>query len=142
MKMNKKGNGKLPMWAKITILVTSLIYIIFIILFAYFVYITEIDSDISKDLVIMNDNSLETKVFNDSYVISGKLTNSSDSVYYDVEIIYNLYDKEGNLIGEASDEINRLGVSETWKFSASYYGVDCNEVYTYTILEIDGDKEL
>lgn len=46
-------------------------------------------------------------------------------------VTYNLYDKDGNLIGNASDGVNGLKAGASWKFEA-YAGVsDPKQVATF-----------
>mgnify|MGYP003306036760 CR=1 FL=1 len=51
--MNKKEkNNKLPGWAIAIIIVSSVFYMVFLILFTLFIFAEEFDYDIKEDLII------------------------------------------------------------------------------------------
>lgn len=72
-----------------------------------------------------------------SVYIEGTIKNNSGNDISYLQIIYNLYDEEGNQVGTAMDNINNLERDGTWKFKAM--GFDSNKVVTeYKLSEITG----
>jgi hypothetical protein len=55
-----------------------------------------------------------------------------------VQISFNLYDKDGNQIGTAMDNINNLEPNGTWKFKAMGMDSDSNKAVKYKLAEISG----
>lgn len=127
----KEKNNKLPKWAIIVIFVLSILVTLpigFVIGTAIYEIVEE-EIDYEKYLVVEGNVSSRYDEDYATYVISGVLRNISDTDYYGVSIYYNLYDRNNNLIGEATDYIEQLEENETWKFSAEYYGVDIKDIY-------------
>lgn len=50
--------------------------------------------------------------------ITGTIKNNTDKQASYVQVIFNIYDKDGNQIGTALDNINNLEAGKTWKFEA------------------------
>lgn len=55
--------------------------------------------------------------FKTKYIV-GSLKNNSKKKATFVRIIFNLYDKEGNIVATSMDSISYLDVDGTWKFKA------------------------
>ncbi len=72
-----------------------------------------------------------------SVYIEGTIKNKSGSEASYLQIIYNLYDKDGNQVGTAMDNINNLEKDGTWKFKAIGFDTD-NVVTQYKLSEITG----
>lgn len=51
-------------------------------------------------------------------VITGTLKNTSGNKYSYIQIVFNLYDNNGNQIGTAIDNLRNLDTDGTWKFEA------------------------
>lgn len=51
--------------------------------------------------------------------IGGKIKNVSGATYRYVSVRYNLYDAQGNRIGDAMTNVLGLGAGESWRFSAT-----------------------
>ena len=54
--------------------------------------------------------------------ISGALRNNTRRQYLYVQISFGIYDAGGSKVGTALANVNNLGPSEVWKFSAFYFG--------------------
>lgn len=57
------------------------------------------------------------KYFKTKYIV-GTIKNNSGKKTNLISITFNLYDKDGNVIGSAMDNINFIDVDGTWKFKA------------------------
>ncbi|WP_189008617.1 FxLYD domain-containing protein [Deinococcus roseus] len=68
------------------------------------------------------------------YVI-GKVKNNTNHDYGYAQITFNLYDKEGNQIGTAVDNINNLKAGGVWAYKALALAED---VATYEFSEVTG----
>lgn len=75
----------------------------------------------------------------DSFAVylSGVIKNNSGRDCTYVQVTFNLYDKDGNQIGTALDNINNLEKDGTWKFKAMGMG-ESGEVASYKLAEITG----
>ena len=58
-----------------------------------------------------------------------------EQAFYFIERLwdYNVYDKEGNLLGTANAYIDNLGKGQTWKFKAYYTDIDSKDVVSYKL---------
>ena len=135
---------KLPKWVKI------LLIIFFIIIFVAVV----VDSgDETSDETRKNGNSdnittrqekftlIESYNSDESnqyfYYIEGKIQNNRDKEYDYVQIVFNIFDKDDNMIGTCMDNNSGLNANGTWKFKAICdYGT--NDVARYELKEITG----
>lgn len=69
--------------------------------------------------------------------LTGVIKNNSGKNCSYVQITFNLYDKDGNQIGTALDNINNLEIDGTWKFKAM--GIDTDgTVASYKLAEVTG----
>lgn len=73
----------------------------------------------------------------ETYYITGYLKNKTENEYSFLDISYRLYDKEGNVLGEATAYLDNLSSKKTWKFKATYSEIDANEVDHFEFLGID-----
>ncbi len=74
------------------------------------------NSDITNDLKLEN-----YKIITDEWgnkTITGTVKNISSNEYSYAQIDFNLYDKDGNLIGSTLDNINNFEPNSSWKFDA------------------------
>ena len=69
--------------------------------------------------------------------IEGTLKNNSGKEASYVQISFNLFDKDGNQIGTAFDNINNLAKDGTWKFKA-IGTVEPDKVASYKLAEVTG----
>ena len=79
-----------------------------------------VSTDSSKSDFAISDETLNKDSY--SATITGTLTNTSSQDKSYVQVSYNLYDKDGNLIGNAYANANSLKAGANWKFEA-YAGV-------------------
>lgn len=140
--MDKK-NGKLPKWAIFLIIGLSLfIAIIMLFIFGLGVY------EIINDDYFENNVSLSETVegyYNDktsTYIVTGYVKNMSDDDVSDVEISYVLYDKDNNVIGNASTYLEELEEGKTWKFTAEYTGSDAKDITYFDLRDLSTDDDI
>ena len=69
--------------------------------------------------------------------LKGIVKNNSGKDCTYVQVMFNLYDKDGNQIGTALANVNNLEKDGTWKFKAMGIDVD-GEVDSYKLAEITG----
>lgn len=69
--------------------------------------------------------------------IKGVIKNNSGRDVSYAQITYTLYDKDGNQLGTAMDNINDLKKDGTWKFKAMGMNTD-GEIASYELSEITG----
>lgn len=72
-----------------------------------------------------------------SMYITGVVRNNSGKDCDYVQITYNLYDKDGNQIGTALDNINNFEKDSTWKFKALALAEN-GDIASYKLAEITG----
>ena len=64
----------------------------------------------------------ETKGYADeygfAYYIEGKAKNKTDKKFSYVQVKFNVYDEDGNVLGSCLDNQNNVMGNETWKFKA------------------------
>ena len=84
---------------------------------------------------IVGDITNESDMF--AVYLSGVIKNNSGKDCTYVQVTFNLYDKDGNQIGTALDNINNLEKDGTWKFKAMGMG-ESGEVDSYKLAEIVG----
>ena len=73
-----------------------------------------------------------------TYQITGILTNNSGKDRSYVQIEYILYDADGNQFGTALDNINNLKDGGTWKFSATAFITDIDDIASYELADVTG----
>lgn len=79
--------------------------------------------DIESELKNENDFSLSedrgyADKYNISYYIEGVVKNLTSKEYSYVQIEFNTYDNDGNVIGSCLDNINNFDANGTWKIKA------------------------
>ena len=135
----KQKNGKLPKWAIFVIIGTAILNLIVVGLFIILIIVDESNYDINKNLILSEELTTYLDDESYTYIVSGYVTNKSKRPYYDVEIEYYLYDKNGNIIGEATDYVEKIKEGKSWKFSAEYYGIDYKEIKRVELNELEGN---
>jgi len=88
------------------------------------------------DLVINNITSYydsEEEVF----YIEGLLKNNEDKTYEYVAVMFTVYDKNNNILGEAEAYLTSLEGKETWKFKAKYLDNDAIDVNSYKFSSVE-----
>lgn len=93
--------------------------------------------EISKGkLIIENVDSFYDEE-DKTYYVTGYLKNTTEKEYEFIDISYRLYDKDGNILGEATTYLDNLSSKKTWKFKAIYSDIDAKEVDKFEFLGID-----
>lgn len=127
---NKKKNGKLPKWAIFIIVGLSLlVYLPMILIIILTIYLTPTEtSDLNTELIIKDTVQGYYNEKTNTYSITGYAQNTSNEDIDDIEIEYNLYDKNNNVIGTATAYLNELDENKTWHFTAEYTGINANNI--------------
>ena len=68
--------------------------------------------------------------------IKGKLKNTSMRDYDYVSVEFSVYDKNGNNLGTALDNINNLRVGDTWNFSANLFSFPSSKPTRFELIEV------
>lgn len=96
---------------------------------------TTVESVKKEKYEIIGDVTSEKDAF--GVYIKGTLKNNSGRDCSYLQVTFNLYDKDGNQIGTALDNINNLEKDGTWKFKAM--GIDSEgEVASFKLAEVTG----
>ena len=139
----KKKNGKLPGWVIALIVFGCIIFLIptLLIIGSFILMVaSDIDNDSAEHLNISEVNGSYDK--DGTYKISGLIRNFGDEECRNLFISYTLYDKDGNILGYATADLERLDEGKTWKFIAKPYELDSLALVDhYELQEIDGDKD-
>ncbi|WBW97756.1 FxLYD domain-containing protein [Oceanirhabdus sp. W0125-5] len=85
---------------------------------------------------IIGELTAEKDAFGAVY-IEGVIKNNSGKKYVNVEIIFNLYDLDGNQIGTAIAKSNTFDKHGQWKFRAVGIGAN-GDVASYKLIEVRG----
>lgn len=67
-----------------------------------------------------------------SYYIEGMVTNNTSNTYSYVQVTFNVYDKDGNVIGSCLDNINNLEGNGSWKINAICSG-EAKDIKSYKL---------
>ncbi|MDO5696200.1 MAG: FxLYD domain-containing protein [Eubacteriales bacterium] len=59
-----------------------------------------------------------------AHYVTGVLVNNTDSKKSYVQVEFPVYDKDGNKLGTALDNVNNLEPGKSWKFKAIYLGTE------------------
>lgn len=138
----KKKNGKLPKWAVLVIIGLSVLICMPIILFLTFmVYGVTNTMPIENSLSISNPVEGHYDSKTNTYFINGYVKNISKDDVDDIELEYNLYDENNNIIGVAYAYLDELTIGKTWKFTAEYSGKDAKNIthFEKKLFEYDYD---
>lgn len=133
-----------PIWVKIIIIIAIIaMYGLF-----FFSIFKDFDTKLEKNSngsISINNGELtiqrETKGYydekTDSFYILGTITNNSSKCYDNMDVEYILYDKDGNILGNASTELRKFKKGRSWKFKIIYDGIDAKEVKKYEISSVN-----
>lgn len=91
-----------------------------------------IESPVPQSLEVIEESDSSDQ-FN--RYITGVVVNNSEKTYKYVQVVYNLYDSNGDLVGTALDNVNNLEPHGRWRFKA--LTVD-NDAVRYRLSSIDG----
>ena len=112
---SRKKNSKLPKCSILLIILGFLINLIPVILFAIFFIITINNEPIHKDLIIEQEPIISYDEEKNVYTITGFIQNTSHTDYYYVDVVYKLYDENGNEIVTINDGYLDIGLNDTMK---------------------------
>lgn len=68
--------------------------------------------------------------------IKGSLTNNTDTKWSYVQVTYIIYDKSGDQVGTAMDNLNGLKPGKTWKFKAIAVDVEPSKADSFELDEV------
>ena len=132
---------KTPTW--VIVLIVAMVVLFYVGFIGLCIFVSD-DSDVKTNKngsVSIDDGQLTiekgTKGYydekTDNFYIIGTLTNNSSDDYDYVTINYHVFDKDGNILGNATDSIDNLGKGKSWKFKVVYENVDAKEVKNFKI---------
>lgn len=132
---------KTPTW--VIVLIVAMVVLFYVGFIGLCIFVSD-DSDVKTNKngsVSIDDGQLTiekgTKGYydekTDNFYIIGTLTNNSSDDYDYVTINYHVSDKDGNILGNATDSIDNLEKGKSWKFKVVYENVDAKEVKNFKI---------
>lgn len=130
-----------PTW--VIVLIVAIVVLFYVGFIGLCIFVSD-DSDVKTNKngsVSIDDGQLTiekgTKGYydekTDNFYIIGTLTNNSSDDYDYVTINYHVSDKDGNILGNATDSIDNLEKGKSWKFKVVYENVDAKEVKNFKI---------
>lgn len=130
-----------PTW--VIVLIVTMVVLFYVGFIGLCIFVSD-DSDVKTNKngsVSIDDGQLTiekgTKGYydekTDNFYIIGTLTNNSSDDYDYVTINYHVSDKDGNILGNATDSIYNLEKGKSWKFKVVYQNVDAKEVKKFKI---------
>lgn len=130
-----------PTW--VIVLIVAMVVLFYVGFIGLCIFVSD-DSDVKTNKngsVSIDDGQLTiekgTKGYydekTDNFYIIGTLTNNSSDDYDYVTINYHVSDKDGNILGNATDSIDNLEKGKSWKFKVVYENVDAKEVKKFKI---------
>lgn len=133
-----------PTW--VIVLIVAMVVLFYVGFIGLCIFVSD-DSDVKTNKngsVSIDDGQLTiekgTKGYydekTDNFYIIGTLINNSSDDYDYVTINYHVSDKDGNILGNATDSIDNLEKGKSWKFKVVYENVDAKEVKNFKINNI------
>lgn len=130
-----------PTW--VIVLIVAMVVLFYVGFIGLCIFVSD-DSDVKTNKngsVSIDDGQLTiekgTKGYydekTDNFYIIGTLTNNSSDDYDYATINYHVSDKDGNILGNATDSIDNLEKGKSWKFKVVYENVDAKEVKNFKI---------
>lgn len=130
-----------PTW--VIVLIVAMVVLFYVGFIGLCIFVSD-DSDVKTNKngsVSIDDGQLTiekgTKGYYDektnNFYIIGTLTNNSSDDYDYVTINYHVFDKDDNILGNATDSIDNLEKGKSWKFKVVYENVDAKEVKNFKI---------
>ena len=130
-----------PTW--VIVLIVAMVVLFYVGFIGLRIFVSD-DSDVKTNKngsVSIDDGQLTiekgTKGYydekTDNFYIIGTLTNNSSDDYDYVTINYHVSDKDGNILGNATDSIDNLEKGKSWKFKVVYENVYAKEVKNFKI---------
>lgn len=90
-----------------------------------------IQNDENKKFTLTSDKGYADKS-GFAYYIEGTVTNNTSNTYSYVQVTFNVYDKDGNVIGSCLDNINNLEGNGLWKIKAICSG-EAKDIKSYKL---------
>lgn len=87
-----------------------------------------------KDKFVLTEDHGYADEYGFAYYIEGVVTNKTDKEYSYVQVSFNVYDADGNVIGSCLDNVNNLEANGTWRIKAICSG-EANKVASYKLTE-------
>ena len=133
-----------PTW--VIVLIVAMVVLFYVGFIGLCIFVSD-DSDVKTNKngsVSIDDGQLTiekgTKGYydekTDNFYIIGTLTNNSSDDYDYVTINYHVSDKDGNILGNATDSIDNLEKGKSWKFKVVYENVDAKEVKNFNAIHL------
>lgn len=97
--------------------------------------ISDVVENISKDKFSLESSELVKGEFG-LQSIEGTIKNNTNDTYSYVQVVFNLFDEDGNQMGTAMANINYLQANGTWKYKATALTTD--DFARYELAEITG----
>lgn len=140
---NKKKTSKVAM-VLLIILAILIMYGIPIALGIWGVFSENVEFEEKNNKIIVNNKDIVISDIisyydeeNNIYYVEGFLKNNDEDVCNYLYITFNVYDANGNVLGEASANINSLASKDTWKFKARYEENDAKYATNYKFTSIE-----
>lgn len=92
---------------------------------------TNVQEEENSKFTLTNDSGNSDDFW---YSITGDVTNNTSSDYSYVSVEFNVYDSDGNQIGNCFDSTNNLEAHGTWKIEALCDG-DVKNIKSYKLIE-------
>ena len=139
---NEVKPKKTSKWVIILIVIGCLYYLVPLGLF-FFAMVTD---NFKTEYKILNDGTVEIDknkltilkdvrgYYNEekkAYYIEKKIKNNTNKDYNGINIDYYLYNDSGEVLGNASTYLQKLGANKTWNFKVIYDEVDARNVYKF-----------
>lgn len=137
--INDQPKKKTPKWVIVLIVVGCLYYLVPIGLFTAAILM----DNFQVEYKVMDDGSInidknkltiqkEVKGYyneeKQAYYIEGKIKNNTKKDYNGISLNYIVYNEDGEVLGEATNYIQKLAAGKTWNFKLIYDDVDANKV--------------
>lgn len=99
-----------------------------------FEYLEETIEEIENNNFTLSSDKGYADEFGIAYYIEGIVTNNTNNSYDYVQISFNAYDEDGNVIGSCWDNINNLEPNGKWKIKAICSG-EANDIKSYKLTD-------
>lgn len=90
----------------------------------------------NKKLVIEKDVKSKYRFTDNTLYIYGYIKNNSKEDIENLSLDYELYDKDGTILGVATAYLDNLPKGKTWKFKATYSDMDAKDVKKYNLISV------
>lgn len=105
----------------------------------------EVKVEYVDDLIVINNGDLEATITNGYYLeekgyyyVEGILKNNTKEEHRGVYLNFYVYDKDNNILGEATSYLEILQGNSSWKFKAEYDDKSrASEVASYKLISVE-----